>query len=344
MSLVKREVDNFLPALVTGEVLIGSSDFVEYLLQPPWYIGRKDLRFSSCLDLGFCSGIIESLYSNSVTVDVFSAEEKEKMLGTAQIIAKMSGGKESEWAELAVKRSLGERGCFLCHERKTGVFGASQINFGNYAEATYNIFELMDNGFDPLIEFHTHPTDFLFSPIDYTSLLTDYYEGGVRLVPALVVLCRNVQVLALPTPQTPFLDLEKLEEFIRKWDGELVARNSEIESLFAQRSNLVTDAITRKAVSVQETVDNLIVEVNCNPEFADLPKEKKYKRFEEISQPFLRQLEDCEKRARRIGGKLVERVLVEKYKMNSILIECARSVGIKLYFSTDRRIFKEFTA
>jgi hypothetical protein len=163
--------------------------------------------------------------------------------------------------------------------------------------------EMLERGGFSMLEIHDHPDGGLLSPDDYFDLLIGNAEKNIRASMGVVILCPNMQVLALATVDTPIYNRqEDAIKFI----------------------NAKTDEINRQ--TKRSFIDGLN-EVTA------------YSRGNKISQ-----YDQTSKQNMDLQTAILETSGKPEREINAQLLALAYELNLKLYFSTDKRTFKEFSA
>lgn len=209
---------------------------------------------------------------------------------------------------------------------------SSTFGYGYEADVTPAFQEAIEKNGLPLIIVHTHPKDILFSPEDYSGMMIKVTTGNnsARLMNAAIVLLPDgMQLMAVATKDTPMLEQNEVQQL-------LTTENEESQSkkmrLLTKSLDLLSQISERKRI---------IIGVN---QIKELVGEKYAAVVDEQAKQFkiqpgeLEQLED-------IAKQVEAEALNSRAKTNNTeLVAFAKRMEIKLYFSQDMRIFKEFTA
>ncbi len=70
-----------------------------------------------------------------------------------------------------------------------------------------------------MFSIHTHPANILFSPQDYLTMIVDGGDGE-GLIKEQIVLCPDIQILAISIARTPRLSPTDAEDLVNKWSAE----------------------------------------------------------------------------------------------------------------------------
>lgn len=201
-------------------IIIDSTNLVGYLVARRGSDFRES-QFASSLDLAKLTPFIENVYAERRQQYVASQADRDLLTDTAEWIRGSSQNIEhpatkkmlemiGDWAS---KKADVENSSVIYYDPKEKAIAASPVNFGEVEEVELSTLEVLIDGNRPMIEIHTHPDDSLFSVQDYSRMLVDFHNG-MRLVKAIMVLCPNIQVLAIATNRTPLLDVDETVELL----------------------------------------------------------------------------------------------------------------------------------
>jgi len=323
---------------------VNSGMLNKYLLQIPGYTNVSIGDFASTLDLGFFTPTMEALYQTEVEVNVLDGEGREE-------VNKIVAGREetlgcllSAWEALLAQKGLAERGCtvYFNATKENRGFWCSEIEVGNRHSIESNTIALQREGDFPMVTIHTHPKASLPSPADYWMLL-DNGEGD-RLVPGIMVLLPDCQVLALATVETPLLSEEVFDNYVSFWDKEVFALQ-EKRVVFDERINKLLEMMVTAGIESQNETFRLVDEVGQKIQRGELTAIEGEEILKKASSRIMGAYQRYLKKARRICDRNEENWSKYLYRStNAILIACARSIQVKLYISGDMKNFSEFSA
>jgi hypothetical protein len=297
----------------------------QYLLQLPGYNKRNANQFSKELDLYFFAPAIEA---------VASAKKEVYVLPPDYRLEVMSKTKEISLPELDIylnEKAPAEHFCLAYYDERQRAFTFSEVIGGDSHSVRFNLKALIGENCYGMLAIHTHPNDAFISPQDYSLMLRATSEGE-RFAPGVLVLCPGVQILALPTAGTPLLEVGSIGKWRADWDMRL---NQEA---FVQRYSVfgvrLIDKAKAKFKLVEEQVDRGVIS-----------EDEGGKRTAEIQNKVaekLAQYEDNAKQQKRRNSLAFKNK--HKKVVNSVIVECARSLGVVLYGSTDSRYFEKYSA
>ncbi len=130
---------------------------------------------------------------------------------------------------------------------------------------------IQNNGI-PIIQIHTHPNDFMFTPDDYLFLIWGTSETSFRMLQSVIVACPGLQVMALATNETPIYEsvkdasnyLDKIKiafnDNLREEVSNSISRgigNSEALNGYARRINSMQVELTRELGLKMYTSNNM---------------------------------------------------------------------------------------
>lgn len=352
MLLMTAETTAILPtrySLATGDITS--------------YLFGKDLITSddlpAHLSLGLYSPAMRRLYSQSKDTFIVSDFLKdqavrglEKWRATPKIknlIANPWGKETVEEAEQDFLRTLSrkaaaEREALIFMDPSTYEIGTTRIVHGEYGRVqSDNLSEVILSGKVPLMRLHTHPTDSLFSPIDYLSLIADY-PGKGRAMKSISVLCPNYQILALATNQTTLLSRPEATRLAVEWrhiiqgddDKDARAVKSTSEQLILDHNKYAEASLQRLALRTQNIFEGVPTSLE---EFEEIRAEAK-KAHVEVEKAY-KDLEEREKGNRQILSELEN--WMARFS-NGKILEFARTINVALYISTNTMNFYKFSA
>lgn len=305
--------------------------------------------FPHHIDFGFYSPIIDRLYRQKHLVPVVSGAEKAKARTvfdetkkTMSWVIDIVGDDEVSAAEkdyntMLNKQDHGERLTMLYVDGLRETPEITDTAFGEYTTVSnMDLYFLTYKGKQPLLEFHTHPSDSSFSPPDYYPMITTL-NGKQPSLKGIAVLCPSVQLLAFATAQTPIMSGDKAKELVQAWKRKAQGEEGE-------------EGLLLKAAIEQIEKNHLL--------FTQNELEKAGKLFSGVTN-----LESLTRRERRDKGREViktkgrliaensqyEKNIRQAYDMldrygNGQLSEFSRMINVVLYMSTNMRDFYKFSA
>jgi len=204
-----------------------------------------------------------------------------------------------------------------------------EYGHGNEVDLSVSFNEARQKGGLPIMAIHTHPEDSNFSFFDYRPLILGNPHEKVRLFNSMVVLCPDMQVMAVVTKDTPIFSNEKADELVMDKMNETKQKDVIV---MGKLINSLQQLSKRKLL-----VDKLM-----------LVKSMAGDKYPNVVDKALRD-HDVQ------GGELdnIQKAMDETMKasaneiprrLNSDLIKFSREMHVKLYFSQDMRTFKEFSA
>ena len=340
LALCGREHEDIL--------MFDSTNFIDYALKGiPSSV--RNWQFAPNLDLGEFTPVIQDVYGQMRDVYVFPEQrEKEPMVPrvtgykyTDSLTKTLAEDVDAFWQQ----KAKAECSTTVYYDPKLDAVDYSEVRSYKFAEAETETYKLAEEEKIPMIEIHTHDTDCLLTPQDYSRLLLGVFNDGSRLVSSLIVLCPSMQVLALPTPATPSLNFEETVEFVKGCDQRIKHFDKRKAIAIVDRIQGYIDQLSK---TEYEDYLALIYETSCievkgrEGEVSD-EQFMTYSKGEEAK--FERKLQAEYVKSKRAIGRMLKRFWgKENMTLNTDLLMLSRALGVKLYFSTDMKNFKEFTA
>lgn len=302
------------------------------------------------LVLGPYSPIIQRLYAQSRQVFVYSESlrtaefemlEKSRMNPLWKNPLFRSELREigKEYWQMVTEKDAGERTVTVFVDPLTQAIGTTEVTFGDYTSvrgAVHSIDETIFSEKLPLMQLHTHPDDILFSPNDYYPLITKtaLYGYGRRLK-AVMVLCPNLQVLALATARTMLLSSDDANRLLGDWsrtvedDEGSKAVASNIEQLMIEHDRRTQEDLERTAMLAQTITSGT-------------PLSRKERRgLRRKTEKRLTAFQGRERRFEQTLAELKNRIAALE---NAEVLEFARMINVALYMSTNTVDFYKFSA
>lgn len=238
----------------------------------------------------------------------------------------------AEWEDLSIPleqrlksrktfQVAAERGCTSYVDPQTMSIQLTPIMHGTEQSVTRESFYLVNQNKLPLVEIHTHPQETLFSAQDYATLLIR--SGDHHFMKAAILLCPGSQILALASSETAKFDSEELVQMLYDWDEKNKREGSQFITN-AKSEESLNSARLHRAVS---RLDKLLHTGKYSP---DRILKKADDLGNKANDFTFRQSEASSKKLAIWG--------------NQTLLGFAHTNSIKLYSSTDRRFFREFSA
>lgn len=326
--------------------LIDTDTFPYYLRGAKNLVGLEGI-FASRLSLKPFTPFFQEMY-DTVSEGYFHKEEQRRKFDDLAREIESSSGRDNIVAryvrQLGQRKAIAERARVIYTTPWRGEVKATKIRSGEHTQvktgSIYFILSLL--GRIPLLDVHTHPGDSLFSPTDYFLLLTG--PRRYPLVRAAVVLCPTVQILALATGTTPYLQPDKALRFINTYEEDIYGPDRKrIETLRARvkrvrkhRRNKILGDFTQSLVQPEQAEKDKQETRISNEEYES--------KFEETKKA-LKPDEIYERRYNRVLKKAEDKFLQEaSVALNRRLILFPRLLNIKLYYSIDMQNFFSFSA
>lgn len=333
------------------EVRINSDNFLPYLA------GIYDdenvrLVFSNQLNLPDVAGGLKELAETTQEGDIYESKQKEQILKgltnkstpQSELTQNLVSGLREEMSRLANRRGHVERSRSLYLDLTNKAVRFSDIRQHQYTHGEVDTGEIFARGDLPLIEVHTHPKDVLPSPVDYFRLLVKVSGGNTRLLKCAIILGPNVQILALATPETALLEPDQLRKEIDA-ATDLSDDEKKRQDQLMQRLSRVTKGGLEWPVKRAESMSQSFLEINRMYEKGLLTEAEELRLRDEESKKTKHEVEEYGAKTRRIHNKAFDKLFsYEERQFNTKLMQFARDMRIKLYFSTNFQDFFEFTA
>ena len=206
---------------------------------------------------------------------------------------------------------------------------SSEYGYGEEVDMGVPFRESREKSGLPVIAIHTHPKDANFSFPDYQPLVLGNPHENMRLVSSNIVLCPDMQIMAVATKDTPILTNEKVDKLIKDKMDENQKKDVAIMAKMIETMKSLSD---RKQV-----VDTL-----------DMLKKTAGEKFPDVVENARKEHNVQEGESEKIKGEMVEVTKNTANEMpqslNADLFAFAKEMNVKLYFSQDMRTFKEFSA
>lgn len=297
---------------------IDSSTFLGYLFQE--FPDSKN--FSARLDLSWLTPVIDFVYQQKIAVDRYAGEERQLL--------------ERHDPEKAKKQAPAERGTVFYYDPDTDNYQISPIEHGSFTSVKSSIVEVGSSGKMPLIRFHTHPIVALPSPMDYSFMVLQSGTSA-RFINAIMVLCPQMQILALATPQTPFLSDSDIITVSDQFQNDLEQDSKTIE-LRQQEAAIIENHLAQVGELAQRIYRTHTQNCNNQKEITPELENQIFIDYNEQVKPL-----DQELKAR-LGPAHLEFLNHGEKTLNEALIRVARLWHIQLYSSTDRSQFTKFSS
>lgn len=344
------------PLLPPGEIQhVDSSNFLLYLADLDMF--SPNPRFGNYLNLDWCTDVFTRMYQKNKQ-GLVVPEEARKMLDAMQpvqatnpalqIAVKYTNSYIDKHKPDTSKKDAVERASTVYMDFVNGRIANTKIVEGEYRSVLPDgaeLLEISDRGDLRLIDVHTHPTDTLFSPPDYYQLIAGDPEHNLRLFKAIIVLCPDIQIMAIPTSQTPIMPPDEATDHLSQLKNEFYETDSEKSGVVLKRHKVITNALLRTVKKdwdeTQEYVRTLAVEIQKGSVDQTAAEDKLAGHLEPAfgyahkqGQKYLRIAEKISHRANLLDAQLTA----------SLLMKCARDLNVKLYSSTNMQDFYEFSA
>jgi hypothetical protein len=315
-------------------------------------------NFAKNLDLSLYASKYRDLLHISREVFVRSEEERLRLTSGKEYddpsfpayLEPLRGMFAEAAKEYAEEKGKGERSKVIYYDFERRIIWNTETTHGEYATTTvptYDLFSTLIPGNGegrklPLLEVHTHPENGLFSPKDLLRMV--HGSGQVRGIRGSVVLCPDIQLLALATAQTPVYPQSHISQFLEEWESKIAEQDEhEGTKVFEQRRitrehydeymNEIFKEIEGTCWAYKELLDKGEITVDQYARFfkREFHKSKNYRERHE-------RVERMEAASKRKRDAFVNRM------HDSAHIKMLRELNIKLYSAHDLAYFTEFSA
>lgn len=328
---------------------VDDETLLPYLMSADDSCFRGPITFASSLDLGNMEQFLRELatseklgYVESQEArDVFeSAPPFESPIPDFHVIEEE---RKQKWRQILYDQQPVERGRTVYYDIKEGKYMVTDITHGEFARYQTETFDLLGQGHRPLFELHTHPANRLFSDADFYRMILARTKD-LRPVKATIVICPDVQILAIATPETLALSREQLEEFIARHDLNNSDAGRRITEINTRIGELINECYFRKTQAHVDGVKNFSKE--CGFYVKGLYSEEEFNSLkEDMGRAHFKML-------RNFVDKYFEEIALEMERLeserNQLYLRCEmeaiREVRPKLYIARDFRHFQEFVA
>ena len=300
------------------------------------------------IDLSLYTNVFNNLYANSQGAYVVPEEVRQKYF--AEIDAR--GEPTHEVIRMIREQAIsdinqqapGERHVTVYQDEEDDIIKISPITFGKYTNVETDIIDIARQGNNPLFGIHTHPANIMFSPQDYLLRLFDS-GSGEGLIKGQVILCPDIQILAISTEKTPHMEYDDAEELVKRWSDEFKkAPSGRAETLYDRQRKIQQ---LGEQVFLQNFRDSMssIGDIEKRMNEGEFTEEVALEMAHNERKKHLDRLNEYLKKYRRVHSKTIRNLYdLTNRVSNEILIDFARLINVKLYVSTDRKNFRAFSA
>lgn len=331
--------------------LIHSNNFVHFLLDAT--VTPSSESFARTLDIALFKPVAEHLYSERQEGFILNEQERQQLLDSRKedkdVLNMSPQGRAAmedlnkHTTEFANLQGVVERSSVSYIDPSTYMFEYTQANHGAYSECRILIGQILEEEKIPLLEDHTHPHNHLFSPIDYVRLLSSL-DGEHRIVRAIRVLCPDMQLLALPTSDTPLLDIEEALKLVDEWDQEYTT-DDDIQKKLTEKCERIMRYTFGSLVRIQKYGGERIIALDrasVGGQWSEAQLKESIDR--EVAE--IRFIRDriADEYERSYSTSFRALCDYSERKVNYGLIEFARDMALKLYISRDMQHYMAFSA
>ena len=329
------------------QYLVDSDSLPQYLFYHNDLEDPIKMRFARELALPWCTDFMERLYQTSEPAKLFSHAIQSHYHDASDFMARHGKTTEADdLRQVADVQIPGERSATVFYDETAGELGLTEVRFGEAFKGTYELVINSDDGpvRHRLFVMHTHPFDSLPSTIDYQPVLFGDPEIGHRFAPGIIVLCPDMQILALATGETPILSPDVVTQYVRSFELNDISDKDATYQSYEQ--------VAQAAASIQQVHEDAIR--RSAERYALMTNRVNSGRLDAktAARILKRRLQREQARAEREGTALTDKAgkhlanahTTENRYINSLNIAFARSIGVKLYVSSDMENFDEFSA
>jgi hypothetical protein len=338
---------------------VGSETILPYLF-PKYYDPVPENMFVPNLTVPFLTPYIDQVYARKKEHFIFSRDQRNAILGydngamydDGAIGRRITAMRIQNEATANMKVSV-EEGLTVYYDLQPGqhcLHGSALEDRDNTIDGMHSdVGVLIDSGMIPLVMIHTHWKPSLFSPRDYaTAFLQKRYVDNSRPVRGTMLLLPKMQIFAIATAQTPPVRNEdEVERFVHDW-------NVRIDQQDCKKINELEEAIKAEAyrkserwkTTMQEGIkalETLILQKSAAPQTVAEEMQRvidvEFNRLKQQNEAVYCPDEDEELQMKRLQlDSLRQRANFAAHT------ELACDMRVKLYFSTNKKDFKAWTA
>lgn len=331
------------PEHETKSGVVNSANLADYLMQKKQF-NECDLSFAPVLDLSWCTPIMETIYKNIKLKYVLDDEERKKAMDGFQILQD-TGLIDEESKNILTNRTNTqkevERIKSIYYDQIDNSIGSTETEYGGLADVASSEEHLQGSGKVVIMTAHTHPLDRMFSRVDFKPIITPK-EDESRDLNGILVLCPNIQILALASPQTPLLKREESNRIIEEWeekieDDKLILLRKQVSKIALKKDLFlmkVDTEVAKTGESIQKKYDHGDI---TGDEGDRLAMEKQ----QELMRDYTTFIETWQPEVNAALNEMYDHYL---HNLNNMLVEFSRFFNIKLFTSTNRKDFHIFSA
>ncbi len=334
-----------------GDVEIDSYNLLDYLSISDNTLFRGRVTFANSLDLEMVEPFLRELHTTEQLGYVHPQETRERFASFDLQSIKHPGIREIErqrresWQAFVDKQEPEERFRSIYRHSDDGIIYVTPPVHQAYASGIVDTLDLYAAGHDPLFEVHTHPINALFSAADYQRMIMSLSgTGQFRIARGAIVLCPDIQIMALVTPETIHLNPEQLGKFMDRYDINKSEEGLKIGEITEGLVKIADLPFTRRMKMLVETQKRILGEEEYF--MRGLYAEAEFKAaIDKAVDSHSRNLAAFDENYSKNHDNEIDALLLERRKLYYLVEwQIAREVRPKLYFATDFRHFKEFTA
>ncbi len=342
-SSPETSLQMFPPIVHTGVLL-------DYLVGH-FPIDIPNLEFAKYLDLSVCKPYFVELIEATKDVYIHSDEHRrafqEKIIDTPLsddvVAARFQQILKDGAVDYIERKSAAERSRVIYYDPDLYFIGATEPQHGDFTTTNLSTFDVINDGFIPLFEVHTHPTNVLPSPVDYARILINPTQKQFRFLRAAIVLCPSVQILALATNQTVMLDVDTFQKLDQNYKLDDIEQ-ARLISLYDRRFNII-EAMMRYTRESADRFFKASMDLQIRHAQGQITESELSQLLDSESNLTKLELEKKMDKASRVAQHAAfQAATYEAKTVNQKLLEFTRQTNIKLYSATDFEHFTEFSA
>lgn len=336
---------------------VDSSNFLLYLADA--YRFSPNPHFGNYLNLEWCTDIFERMYKENKQGFVLLEEQRHKLDSrkpvqsgnpALQIAAQYFNTHIDKYKPDTSERAAVERASTVYMDLINGRIANTEIVEGDYETVgrdSTELLEIQDRGDLRLIDVHTHPGNTLFSPRDYYAIIAGDPEHNLRLFKAMIVLCPDIQIMAIPSSQTPIMPIDEATDFVQhlKDQFQVHGEGSKKSGVTVKRTVAAVDALFHTVKKDWDKVEEYAITLSVGLQKGEVDQVTAKDKLAERLEQSIKYAHKQGEKYLRIGEKIHRRAtLLDKQLTVSGLIGLARDLNVKLYSSTNMQDFYEFSA
>jgi len=297
--------------------------------------------------------LLQSVYKTEHEVFILGEEERQKLLAddaptTDKLFLRfINESRRHDRQRQAEKKAPGERFSVISFDYEKRSWTVANPVKGAYTQVKIGpdfYAGIRGRPEYPVVEVHTHPDNALFSPVDYTSMLSSlangqrFYRGGI-------VLCPDVQILALATRQTPLYSYEEAVSLTKRWTDEIYTTQDRSLKKLKETYHAISQYGTGYMNTLAEEIAPQLAELEAMQERFKLSEDEVKKAVIAIIYQNRPTIDHDDAWHGRILSRARRKLNDESSRLNNeLLIKLARDLNVRLYISDNLTDFVAFSA